>query len=96
MENARSGVGLQGETLLLDIRSLEIIIERETGFLAALSLRSYVGLLQRRLVDLELIFVWPSLVSGSLFVHFGNVFHDCGLVGWWQSCVLRLLLDLLE
>jgi hypothetical protein len=57
MENARSGVGLQGETLLLDIRSLEVIIERETGLLAALSLRSYMGLLQRRLVDLELIFV---------------------------------------
>jgi hypothetical protein len=57
MENVRSGVGLQGETLLLDIRSLEVIIERETGLLAALSLRSYMGLLQRRLVDFELIFV---------------------------------------
>jgi hypothetical protein len=57
MENVRSGVGLQGETLLLDIRSLEVIIERETGLLAALSFRSYMGLLQRRLVDLELIFV---------------------------------------
>jgi hypothetical protein len=53
MENARSGVGLQGETLPLDIQSLEVIIEREIGLLAALSLRSHVGLLQRVLWTLN-------------------------------------------
>ena len=54
-----------------------------------------MGLLQRRLVDLELIFVWPSLVSG--FFSYISVTFSTTAASWIDDkVVLRLLLDLLE
>jgi hypothetical protein len=89
VENARPSIGFQGQTVLWDIWSLKVMVERKASLLAALALalRTVVRplmtrLLYRPLVDLKLIFIWPSLMSGSPLILIFRTSSHCSHAGY--------------
>lgn len=90
VENAGPSIRLQDQTLLWDIWSLKVMMERKSSFSARLAVGFLVSLLMSTLLHipfsyLVLIFIQPSLVSRSSIVFLSGILSHFGHASYMQS-----------